>query len=344
MSQHNSVGDKSHDIINTTLKLESQSSANAPHEYNVSGTRKIVALGLYFLLALSLTLSNKVVLQSAPYPWLLTATHATTTTVGCLILHYMGYFRWTRLRARDNLALVAFSCLFTANIATSNLSLGLVSVPFHQVLRSTVPVVTILLYRWVYGRSYSRQTYWTMVPLIGGVGLATFGDYFFTMKGFLLTSFGVFLAAIKSVASNRLMTGSLSLSALEILFRMSPLAAMQSFVCALASGEVHTVQRTFASGQVFTSRYMTVLACNALMAFMLNGMSFYANKVTGALTVSVCANLSQVLTILTSIVLFSVPVSPLHGVGMVIALIGAAWYTKAELDAQREREQIAVKE
>ena len=66
-----------------------------------------------------------------------------------------------------------------------------------------------------------------MVPLIFGVALATFGDYYFTMIGFLLTALGVVLAAIKTVATNRLMTGSLALSAMEVLFRMSPLAATQ---------------------------------------------------------------------------------------------------------------------
>jgi hypothetical protein len=33
-----------------------------------------------------------------------------------------------------------------------------------------------------------------------GVGLATFGDYYFTMIGFMLTLFGVVLAAIKVIA------------------------------------------------------------------------------------------------------------------------------------------------
>ncbi|KXT15919.1 hypothetical protein AC579_1438 [Pseudocercospora musae] len=318
--------------------LESQvQTANLPHEYGVSRTRKIVCLSLYFVLNLGLTLSNKVVLQSAKYPWLLTAVHAGTTTLGCAVLQRMGFFQCTKLSSKDNMVLVAFSCLFTANIATSNISLGLVSVPFHQVLRSTVPAVTIVIYRMVYGRSYSRQTYWTMLPLIGGVGLATFGDYYFTPEGFLLTFLGVLLAAIKSIASNRLMTGSLSLSALEILYRMSPLAAAQSLACAFARGEITAVKTRFDSGELITNGAITVLATNALMAFMLNGMSFYTNKVTGALTISVCANLKQILTIVLGITMFSVVIAPLHAVGLVVAIAGAAWYSKAELDAKRDR-------
>lgn len=222
---------------------------------------------------------------------------------------------------------------------------GLVSVPFHQVLRSTVPIVTILIYRWIYNRHYTRQIYLTMIPLISGVSLATFGDYYFTPTGFALTFTGVLLAAIKSISSNRMMTGTLHLSALEILYRMSPLAAMQSLVCAGVIGEVGDARREFfASGRFFSvtgkgNGFVMMLVLNALMAFLLNGISFYTNKIAGALTISVCANLKQILTILLGIVLFRVHVTPVHGLGMVVALVGAAWYSKAELDAKRERER-----
>lgn len=223
---------------------------------------------------------------------------------------------------------------------------GLVSVPFHQVLRSTVPIVTILIYRWIYNRHYTRQIYLTMIPLISGVSLATFGDYYFTPTGFALTFVGVLLAAIKSISSNRMMTGTLHLSALEILYRMSPLAAVQSLVCAGVIGEVGDARREFfASGRFFNlttekgNGFVMMLVLNALMAFLLNGISFYTNKIAGALTISVCANLKQILTILLGIVLFHVHVTPVHGLGMVVALVGAAWYSKAELDAKRERER-----
>lgn len=185
-----------------------------------------------------------------------------------------------------------------------------------------------------------------MIPLISGVSLATFGDYYFTPTGFALTFTGVLLAAIKSISSNRMMTGTLHLSALEILYRMSPLAAMQSLVCAGVIGEVGDARREFfASGRFFNltaekgNGFVMMLVLNALMAFMLNGISFYTNKIAGALTISVCANLKQILTILLGIVLFRVHVTPVHGLGMVVALVGAAWYSKAELDAKRERER-----
>lgn len=205
--------------------------------------------------------------------------------------------------------------------------------PFHQVVRSTTPVATILIYRFVYNRSYSRDTYISMIPLILGVGLATFGDYYFTAVGFSLTFLGVILAAIKGVATNRLMTGSLKLPAMEVLFRMSPLAALQCLLYAAGSGEITKLQAS--STGLSTTSFLIGIITNALMAFGLNLVSFQTNKVAGALTISVCGNVKQCLTIFLGIILFNVRIAPLNGLGMLVAMAGAAYYSKVELDRKK---------
>lgn len=73
----------------------------------------------------------------------------------------------------------------------------MVSVPFYQVLRTTVPVFTVLIYRVVFGRTYENMTYLTLVPIMIGAALTTIGEYTFTDLGFLLTFAGVVLAAVK---------------------------------------------------------------------------------------------------------------------------------------------------
>lgn len=201
-------------------------------------------------------------------------------------------------------------------------------------MRSTCPVVTIILYRVIYKRTYGTETYLSMIPLIAGVGLATYGDYYFALPGFLLTSLGVLLASIKTVATNRLMTGSLKLSAMEVLLRMSPLATIQCLLYAAGSGEISRIQTSIGK-ELFTIQFLLGIAGNAVMAFGLNLVSFQTNKVAGALTISVCGNVKQCLTILLGIVLFSVRVAPLNGVGMVVAVAGAAYYSTVELTRKK---------
>lgn len=211
---------------------------------------------------------------------------------------------------------------------------ALVSVPFHQVMRSMCPIVTVILYRIIFKRSYEISTYLSMVPLVLGVGLATFGDYSFTIGGFMLTLLGVVLASIKTVTTNRLMTGSLALSPLELLTRMSPLAAVQCLFYAAINGEVSKIAAISRSGDISTSFLIAVVG-NASVAFCLNNISFQTNKLAGALTMSICGNVKQCLTIALGIALFDVRLTPLNELGIVVAGVGAAWYSRSELRSRK---------
>lgn len=270
-------------------------------------------------------------------PWLLTASHTTATSIGTFILMGTGHLTLTPLTFRSQLMLLGFSLLFTLNIAISNVSLAMVSVPFHQVMRSTCPVVTILIYRTVFAREYSNTTYFSMIPLVLGAGLATAGDYQASLLGMLLTILGVFLACIKTVATNRLMTGPLSLSPLELLLRLSPLAAIQCMGYAYLTGELHTLRRFSQLEGGFSSGFTMAIFINACMAFALNIVSFQTNKMVGALAVTVCGNVKQAMTILMGIVLFSVPVGLVNAIGMGVTVLGAAWFSKVELDGKKAR-------
>lgn len=86
-------------------------------------------LVLYFCFNLSLTLYNKVVLVHFPYPYTVTALHALCGSVGGWGLLVQGFFVQKRLSTSDSMALVMFSVLYAMNIAISNVSLNLVTVP-----------------------------------------------------------------------------------------------------------------------------------------------------------------------------------------------------------------------
>lgn len=346
-----SDGADSSSISKRLSDLEQQPHSTAMED-NVSGRKKLSFLGGWFLLNLLLTMSNKAVLAKvyvfvfrnvvphsrvpqASFPWLLTTMHTAITAMGCFALVGLGSLKPSQLTTGNNLIMLAFSVLFTSNIAASNLSLALVSVPLHQVLRSTCPVAAILIYRML-GRIYSTATYLSIIPLILGVGLATLGDYYCTFYGLCLTLLSVVLAAAKTVSTNRIMTGSLDLSALEVLLCMSPLATVQCVVCAFMAGEVRAAHLAYLEGNI-SGRFGLVLIANGLVAFLLNIVSLQANKMAGALTMTVAGNIKQALTILLGILMFNVKTGPLNAAGIGITVAGAAWYSKVELDTRSAR-------
>lgn len=127
----------------------------------------------------------------------------------------------------------------------------------------------------------------------------------------------------------------LALSALETLHRMSPLAFLQALFAAYVTGEITALRQDEAAPT--TGRGLLILAGNGLLAFLLNVSSFSTNRVAGALTMTVCANMKQCLTVLLGIALFRVRVDALNGMGMGMALAGAAWYSVVELRGGRGR-------
>jgi hypothetical protein len=195
----------------------------------------------------------------------------------------------------------------------------------------------MLIYRTVFAHEYSNTTYFSMVPLVLGAGLATAGDYQASMLGILLTILGVLLACIKTVATNCLMTGPLSLSPLELLLRLSPLAAIQCMAYAYLTGELHTLRKFNQLEGGFSAGLTLAILTNACMAFALNVVSFQTNKMVGALAVTVCENVKQALTILMGTLLFSVPVGLVNAIGMGVTVLGAAWFSKVELDGKKAR-------
>ncbi|CAO3660123.1 unnamed protein product [Umbelopsis ramanniana] len=298
-----------------------------------------VWLTLYFVLNLSLTLFNKAILNDFGFPWTLTAIHTLCGAIGSYSLYLAGVFTPAKLGDHENMVMVLFSVLYTFNIAISNVSLKLVSVPFHQVVRAMTPAFTIALSILFLQKSYSKMVYLSLVPVVAGVAFATRGEYDYTFIGFLLTVLGTILAAIKTIVTNRVQVGRLKLHPLDLLLRMSPLACIQTIVYAQLTGELSAV-REFAAENMSTNMLFGLLA-NGAVAFLLNVVSFTANKKTSALTMTVAGNVKQVLTIVLSVVIFNLRITPLNGVGILLTLAGGAWYTHVEM-SQKSKQQSPI--
>lgn len=329
------------------------------NQLELSLKRKYAWLAIYFFFNLALTLFNKVVLGAFPFPYLLTAIHAMCGAIGCFILNKQGFFTLSRLTDREDITLLFFSFLYTINIAISNVSLKLVTVPFHQVIRATTPLFAMAINILLYHTSYPLLTHLSLLLVCAGVGFATFGDYYFKPMGFFLTLLGAVLAALKTVVTNRIQTGRLRLSPLELLYRMSPLAFAQTMVYAYLTGELSVIYKgvqallhpelveTLTNNGnekvfIFTKDLVIKLALNGLIAFGLNVVSFTANKNTGALTMTVAANIKQVMTIVLAIVFFNLEINATNAFGIFLTLVGGAWYAKLELDRKQTKTATSV--
>ncbi|KAL8292558.1 hypothetical protein RQP46_001170 [Phenoliferia psychrophenolica] len=292
-------------------------------------------LVLYFSFNLGLTLFNKLVLQGFPFPWTLTGIQMLSGTIGTQVALNRGFFTQARLTTREGIIMIAFSSLYTINIAVSNLSLHLVTVPvrfpwdLNECVRALTPLATVVLSVMFLNKRPSRETYLSLLPVVFGVVFATFGEYNYTMRGLILTLLGMVLAAIKTIVTNRVQVGRLKLHPLDLLIRMSPLAFMQCVLWGWYSGELDRV-RIYGATEMTRSKAIALLM-NGIIAFGLNVVSFTANKKTSALTMTVAANVKQVLTIVLAVLIFHIQLNATNMFGITLTLSGGAWYAKVEL-------------
>ncbi|KAJ1896578.1 hypothetical protein LPJ66_003906 [Kickxella alabastrina] len=306
----------------------------APDFYATKPQSHHLTIIIYLLVSLTLTLHSKVILQwyNFGYPWLITALHSLSCIIGMHILRITNRYTPKPLKSPQHRYLIlAFSLLYTINIAISNVSLHHVSVPLHQVVRGTVPVFTVVLSKIALKRRYSSQVYASLVPVVVGVGVATYGDYGSTrVLGLVLTLAGTVLAAVKTVVTNGLLVGDLGLDLepLDLLYHLSPLALAQTTLWGLFSGELGAALRTEYPS---LTGLLVTLAVNGSVAFVLNIVSFTASRGTSALAMTVTGNVKVVLTVVLGCLLFGVSLSLISVVGVVVTLAGGIAYSAVRL-------------
>lgn len=97
-------------------------------------------------------------------------------------------------------------------------------------------------------------------------------------------------------------------------------------------GEIYN--RTFVTGALTKGHWISLMV-NGTLAFGLNLVSFTANKKTGALTMSVAANVKQVLTIVLAVVLFNLTINGVNLIGISLTIAGGAYYSYVEYKSKQ---------
>jgi len=152
---------------------------------------------IWLFLNISMTLLNKSIFVhlNFPYPIVVSMIHMICTCIfSYLSIKIMGQnlkkltFEQHKLvgkfifKSIKNYLIVitlntiaAFSLLFCANIMVGNIGIHYTSVAMSQVIRASIPGVTMVLSFLILGKSYTQNHLLTIFIVIAGVVLATYG-------------------------------------------------------------------------------------------------------------------------------------------------------------------------
>jgi len=285
----------------------------------------------WFGLNIGLTLMNKAFLSlwGFAFPVTLSCIHSACSVVCSWVAIKLMDIPLLTLNAKEQFLVFLFSLLFSANIVVGNVSIRFVSVSLVQVVRSTIPGLTIILSMLILGKKYKSNYFYAIAFVVIGVAMASLGEVKFHMFGFIMTIIVCLLSSIKSVLSSKFLSGW-NFHPMEFLLYMSFHALYQMLLVGYLVGEHHKIVNVW---WPYQEKYKTqlfatmVLLGNGFMAFFLNFTNFMTTKKLSALTVTVGGNIKHVSTIVLSVILFHDPITVLNLLGTTIAIMGAAYYS-----------------
>ncbi|KAF0686303.1 Aste57867_21909 [Aphanomyces stellatus] len=297
--------------------------ASEPSARSFSST--CIWLSLWFTINVGVTLFNKRALNALNLPITLTCVHMLCNALGAyLYVHACNAVSRKRLRPDQITTMFFFSLVFVSNIVTGNMSLGLVSVSFNQVMRALVPGATVVFSMLLLGTSYPTAKKAALAPIALGVYVACTGDKSSTVLGCVVTIVAVLFAALKAVLSSKFLTGAMNLHPADLILHQAPLSALWCAAALVFFGE--WIELVSASPHQLYSA-MGWYVVTGVLSFALNLSSFFANKATSALTLAVCANIKQVAVIVLSVYLHGDAMSFQTVLGVVLVTSGGALYT-----------------
>lgn len=287
-----------------------------------------IILLIWLLNNIFVTLTNKVAFAKVDFtfPYILSTVHIACNLIGSQIYFYFvsPNHKSKTLEPNQRKSILIFSTIFTLNIALGNMSLRWVSVNFNQITRALVPVIVMGISMIWYSKIYSTNRKWAVLPVVIGVGLTFFGDISTSYTGAFYTFLCIFFGALKVVMAGELLVGDLKLHPIDLLSKMCPLALIQCIALAYLQGEVYELSSKW--DNVMTTSAPRVVLLSGILSFALNVSSFTANKCTSPLTLSIAANVKQVLLVVTATFYFQDPVPLINGMGIIVVIVASFRY------------------
>ncbi|GAM21406.1 hypothetical protein SAMD00019534_045810, partial [Acytostelium subglobosum LB1] len=295
----------------------------------------VISLAMWFVMNISTLILNKYIYVSLhfTYPVSLTAIHMMVCSIGSyLVLRVFEMTPLVPISMREQLkTILPLGALFAFNIVLGNVSLRWVPVSFMQTVKSSVPLFTVAMQTMFFGKRFCRNTYLSMIPIVGGVCLASLTEVNYNHYGFYAALLASIVSALFAIVSG--MSLSTQLNAINLLYYMAPCSFLLLTPLALIY-ELPTIQEKWDKyGEVGP---VVMLLISGAIAFMLNVFTFLVIRYTSPLTYTVSGNLKVVLSITISVIIFQNEVNFMNGIGCAVAIAGVIWYSKIRFEAQNQ--------
>ncbi|XP_031501397.1 phosphoenolpyruvate/phosphate translocator 2, chloroplastic-like [Nymphaea colorata] len=285
--------------------------------------------GLWYLLNILFNIYNKQVLKVYPFPITMTSFQL---AVGCLLILFMwitGLYRRPKINSSQLMTILPLAMIHTLGNLFTNLSLGKVAVSFTHTVKALEPFFTVVLSAMFLGEFPALAVVASLVPIVGGVALASMTEVSFNWAGFWSAMASNLANQSRNVLSKKLMANKEE--CLDNINLFSIITIMSFFFMIPVT--------IFTEGIKFTPAYLQSSGLNVqevcirslLAAFCFHTyqqISYMILEMVSPVTHSVGNCVKRVVVIVSTVLFFRTPVSPMNSLGTGVALAGVFLYSR----------------
>jgi len=214
-------------------------------------------------------------------------------------------------------------------------SLGAGAVSFTHIIKASEPVVSAILSFFLLGAVSSWQTYLTLVPIVGGVALASLKELSFTWLGFIAAMGSNLSSALRAILAKKTMGNGVGENMTEAnLYGVLTILAFLAIVPISLILEPPAAVMAAWNGALATGLTAKYLWTQSLLAgafyYLYNEVAFLALGRVNPVTHAVGNTIKRVVIIIASVIAFKTPISGLGVIGSSIAIAGTLFYSLAK--------------
>ncbi|EFC45590.1 predicted protein [Naegleria gruberi] len=286
----------------------------------------------WFLLNSGLAIANKAVFWGGfNFPVLLSCMHM---IMSCILAHISIKFQNDskdfNVEPSAIPQIYIYIVIFIVNIVFGNVSVWRTSLHMSQIVRSTTPTFVLITSYMLIGTKSSLSKIGMVMIVILGVAMTVYRNFEINGVDLLILMIGNLFAALKTTLTN-LCLKSQNVHPLVLTKFVSFYSACGMLVVAFMNGEMQSLTENYHKVQWLQGYGLAVVT--SIMAFFLNITNMIANKKTSPLTISLTANLKQVLIVVYSLVYLHdlSSVNILNIIGVAVTLSGMFIYSLLSL-------------
>ncbi|WOG99486.1 hypothetical protein DCAR_0518838 [Daucus carota subsp. sativus] len=285
--------------------------------------------GLWILFNIYFNIYNKQVLKVFPYPATVTAAQFAVGTVFVILMWTSNLYKRPKITGAQLVAILPLAVVHALGNLFTNMSLGKVSVSFTHTIKAMEPFFSVLLSAMFLGEVPNIWIISSLIPIVGGVGLASMTEASFNWAGFWSAMASNLTNQSRNVLSKKLMVKKEE--SMDNITLFSVITIMSFILSAPVSIFMEGVKFTpsflqsagLNVNQVYTWSFIAALCYHAYQQ-----VSYMILQRVSPVTHSVGNCVKRVVVIVTSVLFFRTPVSPINSLGTGVALAGVFLYSR----------------